>query len=229
MQSYRIKRWAEPPRAGRGLKVQKALAAMSVGTVTRSWLSREAGLSRREIDSLLESLDEQGALERCDSVPDFSPSEISLGTAARHLLRELLRRVKEEGPVRQLLRTGLKLTDRSETTQLMDGSHIASCVVLSGVARYELFLIVGELRDLLDEHNAARFVLSDLARVESALRREGPPGVDKLDTKTLRWALSQLQSLGPRGRHGVLSLLQDRLGAAVRTRLALEEKMRCAA
>lgn len=48
-ESYRITHWPEPMPAGPGLPVRKALAAMSVGWVTRRVLERETRLGRDEV------------------------------------------------------------------------------------------------------------------------------------------------------------------------------------
>lgn len=71
MESYRITRWPEPMPAGPGLPIRKALAAMSVGWVTRRFLEREGRMRRQEVDTLIAALDGQGALARSDDVPEI--------------------------------------------------------------------------------------------------------------------------------------------------------------
>src|SRR3982751_2972179 len=62
MSSYRISSLlALPPSLDR-TRFRKALSAMSVHTVSRQWLRREAGLADAEIDSLLALLDGAGVL-----------------------------------------------------------------------------------------------------------------------------------------------------------------------
>jgi len=93
MKSYRITHWPEPMPAGPALSIRKALAAMSVGWVTRGFLEREARLSRRAVDALLETLDAQGALSRCDEMTGAAARLVGVYTAARILLGRFSRRL----------------------------------------------------------------------------------------------------------------------------------------
>jgi hypothetical protein len=92
MESYRITHWPEPMPAGPGLPIRKALAAMSVGWVTRSFLERETRLGRDQVQALLDALAAQGALARSHDVPDISNHPpITVGAAARGLLGRISR------------------------------------------------------------------------------------------------------------------------------------------
>lgn len=91
MESYRITHWPERMPTGPGLRVRKALAAMSVGWVTRRILEREARMSRREIDTLLDTLDGQGALARSDDVLQIWTEPAGVRALARGLLNRVSR------------------------------------------------------------------------------------------------------------------------------------------
>ena len=95
MESYRITRWAVLPRSVSGLSARKALTAMSVGWVSRSWLEREARMSPREVDSLLSALDAEGTLERCNEPPVFGSASGGATAAARALVRQVSRRIAD--------------------------------------------------------------------------------------------------------------------------------------
>lgn len=94
MESYRITRWPEPMPAGAGLPVRKALAAMSVGWVTRRFLERETRLGRDQVQALLEALAAQGALARSHDASDIPPiAPVTVGAAARGFLGRVSRRI----------------------------------------------------------------------------------------------------------------------------------------
>jgi hypothetical protein len=88
MDLYRITHWPEPTPTNSNLPIRKAMAAMSVGWVTRSWLEDEIRLSEREVDSMLEELDLQGALARrkVSTLPTKAPG---IAARARRLLRDV--------------------------------------------------------------------------------------------------------------------------------------------
>lgn len=94
MESYRITHWPEPMPPGPGLPIRKALAAMSVGWVTRRFLERETRLDRQAVQRLLDALDAQGARARSHDVPDIAPAApASVGAAARGLIGRVSRRL----------------------------------------------------------------------------------------------------------------------------------------
>jgi len=107
MKSYRITHWPEPMPAGPALSIRKALGAMSVGWVTRGFLEREARLSRQAIDALLDTLDAQGALARCDEITGAAARVVGVCAAARILLGRVLRRLASAARKRPSRRTPL--------------------------------------------------------------------------------------------------------------------------
>lgn len=201
---YRISRWTPPGAvgaAGAGLRGRRALTAMSVRWVSRDWLLQQTDLGTRDIDALLDTLHDAGVLEISDAV---EPAALAGGGERRALWRGLWQIVRERA--RHVLPIGGRAPDRP--------------AVLRGLPHFDVRLIAAELSALLDSSPAMRHVLIDLARLESALRTRGPAAVDALPERTLRWALGQLHSLGPRGAQGCLLTLQERLEAAYPPRTA---------
>lgn len=91
---FRITHWPEPMPAGPSLPIRKALAAMSVGWVTRRCLERETRLRPEQVQALLDELEAQGALTCSNEVPDIEPvAEVTVGSAARALLGRVSRRI----------------------------------------------------------------------------------------------------------------------------------------
>lgn len=60
---FKVSRWVCLPAALNELRFRRALARMMAEPTDRRWLTREAGLRRREIDLLLRDLEEQDALQ----------------------------------------------------------------------------------------------------------------------------------------------------------------------
>lgn len=86
--------------------------------------------------------------------------------------------------------------------------------VFHAMSTYDIHLAGQDLRALLDEHPAARYVMADLSCLERTLRLLGPQAVDRMSPDTLRWALSQLRLLGARGCEGPVGFLAAGLAAA---------------
>ena len=101
-----------------------------------------------------------------------------------------------------------------------------SASVLRGMSHYDIHLAGEDLCALLDEHPAARHVMPDLSHLERTLRRRGPQAVDRLAPDRLRWALSQLMLLGPRGREGPVGFLAAGLAHATRHPVARPSRQR---
>lgn len=95
MESYRISRWTEPPAGPSQLQLRKALIAMSVGWVSRTWLERHAGLGRREIDALFDRLEAEGVLMRCEQPPVVGEPQGPARGGARGLLQRVSRRIAD--------------------------------------------------------------------------------------------------------------------------------------
>lgn len=130
MESYRISRWTEPPAGPSRLQLRKALIAMSVGWVTRTWLERHAGLGRREIDALFDRLEAEGVLMRCEQQPEPPVVGETQGPAlggARRLLQRVSRRLADAAlPSRRReagWTTAVEAFDAS--TQLLDATPTA--------------------------------------------------------------------------------------------------------
>jgi len=88
--------------------------------------------------------------------------------------------------------------------------------VFQGMSNYEIQVAAQDLCALLDEHPAVRHVMADLSHLERTLRIQGPQAVDRLSPDRLRWALSQLRLLGPRGCEGPVGSIAAGLAAATR-------------
>jgi len=88
--------------------------------------------------------------------------------------------------------------------------------VFHGMSKYDIQVAGEDLCALLDEHPAARHVMADLSHLERTLRLQGPQAVDRLPPDRLRWALSQLRLLGPRGCEGPVGFIAAGLAAATR-------------
>lgn len=201
---YRISRWTPPGAvgaAGAGLRGRRALTAMSVRWVSRDWLLQQTDLGTRDVDALLDTLHDAGVLEISDAA---EPSALAGGGDRRSLWRGLWQIVR----------------DRCRRALPIGGGAPQRPAVLRGLPHFDIQLIASELGALLDSTPATRHVLIDLARLESALRTRGAAAVDALPELTLRWALGQLRSLGPRGAQGCLLTLQQRLEAAYPARTA---------
>jgi len=94
-----------------------------------------------------------------------------------------------------------------------DAGQSISSHVFRGVSHYDVHLIGEDLRHLLNEHPATRHALPDLAHLERCLRLGGRNAIDRIEPRRLRWALSQLLSLGNRAREGPLAKLTQGLEA----------------
>jgi len=94
-----------------------------------------------------------------------------------------------------------------------DVGQSISSRVFRGVSHYDVHLIGEDLRYLLSEHPATRHALPDLAHLERCLRLGGRDSIDRIEPRRLRWALSQLLSLGNRAHEGPLAKLTQGLEA----------------
>jgi len=101
---------------------------------------------------------------------------------------------------------------RSQSRGDAGGLSISSRV-FRGTSHYDVHLIGEDLRYLLNEHPATRHALPDLAHLERCLRLGGRNAIDRIEPRRLRWALSQLLSLGNRAREGPLAKLTQGLEA----------------
>lgn len=70
---YRLKHWPELPASIRIAPVYRALSVMSHRPVNRHWLLTQSQLDAAAVDSLLEHLGAQGALEVTDAA-NYPPS-----------------------------------------------------------------------------------------------------------------------------------------------------------
>ena len=198
MLNYRISRRTPLDTVGAGLRSRRALTAMSVRWVSREWLLQQTELGARHVDELLDTLHDAGVLEISDEA-DPAAVAAAAGGPGRPLWRGLWQLARERA--RQALSIGRRPPDRP--------------AVLRGLSHLDVGLITAELHALLNSTHTMRHVLIDLARLEATLRSRGPAAVDALPESTLRWALGQLRSLGPRGAQGCLLTLQERLAAAL--------------
>jgi hypothetical protein len=88
--SYRLVRWVESQGCGHSLAARRAIVAMSVGWIPHAWLAREAGLSAKEADTLLQALKAQGALETLHE-PSLAVANQPAPPASSSLLHRLQR------------------------------------------------------------------------------------------------------------------------------------------
>ena len=64
---YRLKHWPELPRSDRIADVFRTLSVMSNRPVNRHWILAHSRLRARQVDSLLERLVREGAVEAIDA------------------------------------------------------------------------------------------------------------------------------------------------------------------
>lgn len=195
--SYRISRLPRLPAPIDRMKFRKALSAMSVHPVNRSWLQSEAGLSPHEVDSLLTTLGHAGVLE--GPFPDDDPAPRPARRGTWQLLAQLV---------------------RSRFTRKHDAAPPAAPAAappaglpgwLDAVPPQTQQRIAEELRGLLARHPHARKVLAHLSMLESTLRQKTPAAAHALPIAVLRQALSQLRALGIPEHDAALALLRSRL------------------
>ncbi|NKI97165.1 hypothetical protein [Rhizobacter sp. SG703] len=205
MSSYRISSLpALPPSLDR-TRFRKALSAMSVHTVSRHWLRREAGLADAEIDSLLALLDGAGVLlgPFAEASADGPPRRRRDSTW--RLLLQLLRSRLAPRAAVQVRRPA------PESPRAPDVPRAAMPGWLDDIAPSTLERIGDDLRSLLAQHPRARRVLTHLGVLERALRRKDVDAAHALPLGVLRRALDQLRAIGiPDGSPG-LAILRSRL------------------
>ena len=70
---YRLKRWPQLPSASMNTDVSRTLSVMSTRPVNRRWILNNSSLQEHEVDSMLERLVEQEAVEVTDAAK-YRPS-----------------------------------------------------------------------------------------------------------------------------------------------------------
>lgn len=186
--SYRISRLPRLPAPIDRMKFRKALSAMSVHPVNRSWLQSEAGLSSHEVDSLLTTLGHAGVLE--GPFPDEHPQPARRG--AWQLLKQLMR-------------------SRFARKPAVPAAPPEAPGWLDGLPPQTLHRIADELHALLTRHPHARKVLAHLSVLEGTLRQKTPAAAHALPVALLGQALSQLRALGIPEDCTPLAILRSRL------------------
>jgi hypothetical protein len=209
MSSYRISSLlALPPSLDR-TRFRKALSAMSVHTVSRQWLRREAGLADAEIDSLLALLDGAGVLLGPFPDPSADESANQPAEGPRPRQRDSTWRL-----LLQLLRSRLAprvALQRSVPPRAQERPRAATPGWLDDMAPSTLERIGDDLRELLAQHPGARRVLTHLGALERTLHRKDVAAANALPVGVLRRALDQLSAIGiPDDRRG-LAILRSRL------------------
>ena len=69
---YRLRRWPQLPTSRMSTDIARTLSIMSTRPVNRRWLLNNSNLSELELDSILQRLVEQGAVEVTDA-RNFGP------------------------------------------------------------------------------------------------------------------------------------------------------------
>jgi hypothetical protein len=64
---YRLKRWPRLPSASMTTDITRTLSVMSTRPVNRRWILNNSSLRTHEVDTMLERLVEQGAVEVTDA------------------------------------------------------------------------------------------------------------------------------------------------------------------
>jgi hypothetical protein len=64
---YRLKRWPKLPEASMRTDITRTLSVMSTRPVNRRWILNNSSLSEGEVDSMLQHLVDQGAVEVTDA------------------------------------------------------------------------------------------------------------------------------------------------------------------
>jgi hypothetical protein len=70
---YRLRRWPQLPAASMNTDITRTLSVMSTRPVNRRWILNNSSLREREVDSMLQHLVDQGAVEVTDAAR-FGPS-----------------------------------------------------------------------------------------------------------------------------------------------------------
>lgn len=64
---YRLRRWPQLPSSSMNTDIARTLSVMSTRPVNRRWILNNSNLQAREVDSMLQRLVEQGAVEVTDA------------------------------------------------------------------------------------------------------------------------------------------------------------------